>query len=106
MCVTLLHDVNSGGVTFSQVFPSSCVRSGLNTYHELPPSAVRNKTCEPKYSTCGSIGEKTSGSVQVLRYLPGCASVGGSSCTSSSLKSCRATVPPNTTLGFSGSGAM
>src|SRR2546425_2587272 len=44
---------------------SSRVRSGLIFCHVLPPSAVRKRTCEPKYSTCGSSGENITGNVHV-----------------------------------------
>src|SRR5438477_8118542 len=46
-----------------------------------PPSLVRNRTLAPKYSTCGSSGENSSGIVRTQRYFPARTGSGETSCT-------------------------
>src|ERR1700687_4080651 len=45
------------------------VRSGLTACQLVPASAVFKRNCVPRYSRCGSCGEKSSGIVQLKRYL-------------------------------------
>src|SRR5260370_17398835 len=45
------------------------VRSPLTASQLVPPSLVFSKNCVPRYSRCGSCGEKTIGMVQLNRYL-------------------------------------
>src|SRR5437879_11795886 len=45
------------------------VRSGLTACQLVPASVVFKRHCVPRYSRCGSCGEKTSGIVQLNRYL-------------------------------------
>src|SRR5215216_3189688 len=84
----------------------SRVMSSLIRFHVLPPSVVLKRYWSLKYSACGSAGEKTSGRVHVWR-----AGVGRS--TSGEIRSIFwveivhfSTVPPYTTSGFNGSGAV
>ena len=71
-----------------------------------PPSLVWNRTLAPKYSTCGSSGENSSGIVRTQRYFPARTGSGETSCTWPVLQSKRVTLPPYTMVGCSGSGAM
>src|SRR6266436_10299595 len=87
------------------------VRSSLTVSQLVPPSLVFSKNCVPRYSRCGSCGEKTIGMVQLNRYLlPNETAAGEMSRTCPVVFDNRTTLPPGpalyTTSGSSGSGIV
>ena len=87
------------------------VRSSLTVSQLVPPSLVFSKNCVPRYSRCGSCGEKTIGMVQLNRYLlPNGTAAGEMSRTCPVVFDNRTTLPPGpalyTTSGSSGSGIV
>src|SRR5665213_954437 len=96
-----------GGVAGVALF----VTSGLIGFQFTPPSLVASRNCVPRYSVCGSVGEKPSGGFVAIWYmLSPRITVGETVATWRFVRSMRTTPrlgpPAYTRLLFSGSGTI